>query len=676
MTHDHNRCPRRQSRDHVCSVLRRATGIGAACVATVFAIAHSAGAQTANRSRGADSAAVTAAKHSAPLSLNTIVVTAARREQTLKDTPVATELITHEEIQRTGASDLATVLTQQIGISPASGTPSGSGVTLDGLGQERVLILLDGEPLEGRLAGSFDLSRIPTSIIDHVEIVNGPQSMLYGSDAMGGVINIITRPATTRTTASAEVLGGTQGRLDASAQMSGGTGALTFSGSAGHRDLDLTPGLAQSSGGYARRWDGLGTMRWAPDSSFALTTSAFFVDEHQQFTSAPTAFLSENIQLNLRERALWKWGRDSMGRATQRLAPSISYSEFNHLPSTRSTDTSGTATGEDEHEVERLLKGDIVYTAAFGVHELTAGIDAQREEFSSTRLTGNGQAVASFDPFIEGTIVLGQLSLVPGVRLTDNEQWGTHWTPRLAVLYRPIDALAFRASASTGFRSPDLEEQHLDFVNTEPGAGYEVLGNPNLQPETSRNLSLSVEWSGASAYARLEGFDTHYTNFIDYQYVGMQNGLIEFTYANADNGEVRGLDFTGGIVAGRARFDVGYGLARTSYTATSSPLLGIPGQTARLSGSYTFPFGLAVTLTSLYTGSAPLGSAQDGSGPVTQGAFTRVNALAVQSMSNDWQLIVGADNLLNAQAINWPEASARRIYGGVRWQLGSRGALR
>src|SRR5690606_6114811 len=108
--------------------------------------------------------------------------------QQLKDVPVATEVVAREEIERTGAADLSAVLVERTGISVEGGHPVGTGIMLQGLGSERVLVLVDGQPYIGRLSGSLDLSRVPVSLIERVEVVKGPQSTLYGSDAMGGVV--------------------------------------------------------------------------------------------------------------------------------------------------------------------------------------------------------------------------------------------------------------------------------------------------------------------------------------------------------------------------------------------------------------------------------------------------------------------------------------------------------
>src|SRR5690606_25672420 len=118
-----------------------------------------------------------------PLSLDALVVTAGRRLQRLADAPVAMEVVTSREIRETGAADVAAVLTERTGLELQGGHPAGSGVMIQGMGSERVLVLLDGQPFIGRMSGAIDVSRIPTAMVQRVEVVKGPQSTLYGSDA-------------------------------------------------------------------------------------------------------------------------------------------------------------------------------------------------------------------------------------------------------------------------------------------------------------------------------------------------------------------------------------------------------------------------------------------------------------------------------------------------------------
>lgn len=184
-----------------------------------------------------------------PLALGALIVTAGRRAQRLSEAAVATELITSREIRETGASDLASVLTERTGLELEGGHPVGQGVMIQGMGSERVLILLDGQPFIGRISGSIDVSRIPTSMIERVEVVKGPQSTLYGSEAMGGVVNVITRnPEASAWTTSATAVAGNRGRTDIAGSVMGGAGAFTGLVDAGRRSVDLAPGWAGSGG--------------------------------------------------------------------------------------------------------------------------------------------------------------------------------------------------------------------------------------------------------------------------------------------------------------------------------------------------------------------------------------------------------------------------------------------
>jgi outer membrane receptor for ferrienterochelin and colicins len=190
-----------------------------------------------------------------PLALDALVVTAGRRTQRLADAAVATELVTSREIRETGATDLASVLTERTGLELAGGHPVGEGVMIQGMGSERVLVLMDGQPFIGRISGSIDVSRIPTSMIERVEVVKGPQSTLYGSEAMGGVVNVITRnPDGSVWTPSLRATAGNRGRMDVSGTLMGGAGSVTGLVDAGRRSIELTASRARRA-----RWQRDGT---------------------------------------------------------------------------------------------------------------------------------------------------------------------------------------------------------------------------------------------------------------------------------------------------------------------------------------------------------------------------------------------------------------------------------
>ena len=117
--------------------------------------------------------------------LDAMVVTASRRLQRVSDAPVTTEVISRVEIERSGAQDLNALLTQYVGVQPEPSVAGSGGVQIEGMSSQHVLLLVDGQPIVGRIDGELDLSRVPAWMVDHVEVIKGPLSTLYGSSAMG-----------------------------------------------------------------------------------------------------------------------------------------------------------------------------------------------------------------------------------------------------------------------------------------------------------------------------------------------------------------------------------------------------------------------------------------------------------------------------------------------------------
>ncbi len=127
----------------------------------------------------------------------TIVVTGSRRAQPLAETTTATEVITRDDIKNSGSENIAGLLSHHPGLDVQQSF-RGSDVRMQGLSSTYVLILVDGERAIGRIGGAIDLQRFPLEDVERVEIIKGPSSALYGSDALAGVINIITRRGTER----------------------------------------------------------------------------------------------------------------------------------------------------------------------------------------------------------------------------------------------------------------------------------------------------------------------------------------------------------------------------------------------------------------------------------------------------------------------------------------------
>lgn len=591
------------------------------------------------------------------LPLDELVVTASRRTQALADVPVATELVTRTEVEASGASDLAAVLVERTGIQLEGGPTGGAGIMLQGLGSERVLVLLDGQAFIGRISGRIDLSRIPTAMIERVEVVKGPQSTLYGSEAMGGVVNVITR-ATGRSgwSAGAEFAAGSQDRLDVAANVLGGVGRFGYLADLGRRTMGVAPGRPGESGALAERWDGLAKVDWRPSEEISLEAGALLIDERQRWRSGQLYHFADNVQSEARFGGSWT-------RGTQRLAPLIRATEFRHL--SRQGTAAEPVEGAGEEETQRLVEAELVYGARPGGHLLDLGIEARREEIRSDRVVGRDRAQHTLEPFAQVTFTGDRWSLVPGLRFSWSETWGSYWTPRLAALYRPLPSLSLRAAIAHGYRAPAFKELHMEFLNVGPGFGYVVRGNSELRPETSTNVTAGAEWSGDRVYLRGQLFHNRFDDFIETRMVGDSGGVVVYTYDNIADGTTQGIELEAGATWGGVRAEAGYAYLRARGGDSDEPLLGRPAHSARATLSYARVSGLRASASAVYTGTTPV--ARTEAGTTERAGFLRFDLRVAQHLPHGFRVFAGIDNVLDEAPVDWPGFARRHIYAGLSW---------
>lgn len=585
--------------------------------------------------------------------LDAVVVTASRRLQRLGDAPAATEIVTRREIEDTGASDLASVLTEQTGVQLHGGHPAGAGAMIEGMGSERILILLDGQPLAGRISGELDLSRIPAWMAQRVEVVKGPQSTLYGSEAMGGVINVITRPLPSRGwQGGVQLTAGTQGRMDGAATLATRAGRLGLGADVTRRSVELTAGQGGSTGALSEDLDGLLKASWDASAALRLDAGGALWNQEQRWGAGQLFQFARNQQREARAGAAWTAGH-------HRITPLVHLSEFEH----RSRAATVTNPGDDgwTRETQGLLDAEVLYAGTFGRHAVDAGIEGRRERIVSDRVEGEKRTLHSVEPYAQLTLSGARWSVVPGVRMAWSEQWGTHWTPRVAAVFRPLPALALRASVGRGYRAPSFKELYLDWVNE--SAGYAVHGNPDLTPETSTNLTAGFEWAPGDVYLRAQAYNNRFSDFIDTRETAA--GTAQYTYLNVQDGRTRGIEAEAGIQRGPARAEVGYGYLDAVDLSTGLRLPERPAHSGRLALGYAATSWLRGTLTGVYTGAV---DAQPETGTAARGAFLRWDLHLTQSLPRGAELTLGADNLFAQHADNWPGFTGRRLYLGLGWR--------
>jgi outer membrane receptor for ferrienterochelin and colicins len=595
--------------------------------------------------------------------VDAVVVTASRRLQKLKDAPVATELITRAEILQTGGSDAAAVLLERTGIELEGGHPAGNGAMLQGFGAERVLVLLDGQPLVGRMSGSFDLSRIPVGMLERIEVVKGPQSTLFGSDALGGVINLITRDAVGGWRGSAELMSGSHDRLDAAARVQGTMGKASILIDGGRRQIGLTPGITRDGGARSQQWDALVKSALVLSPVASLEANALVVDESQRWQTGQLYNFADNLQLAGRVSG-------SLALRGHTFTPTISMSEFRHTPS-RSTTDEVTVPGETEKQ--RLGEAELVHSFRSGSAVFDNGIEVRDELLTSPNIRGGSRSLSGVDAYSQLSWSLGSLDIVPGVRLSTSEAWGEHWTPRLALLYRASNSVSLRGSVGSAFRSPAFKELFMSFLNLGTGAGYMVRGNEQLAPESSINFSLGGELIRPSFYARVQLFENRFDDFIETQLVGDSAGMAIYSYGNIANGTTRGAELELNTSWKGARLEAGYSYLHTRDEATDETLLGRPAHSARLMGGYTFGFGTRVSATAIYTGATPMQRAE--SGTLTRDAYVRIDTRVAHALPYGLELSLGVNNVADGRPALWPGYTGRQIYAGASWRSNDKGIL-
>lgn len=487
---------------------------------------------------------------------NTVVVTGTRTPERMQRSTVKTDVITREEADRRGATNVADALASQPGlvVNPGSyGFLGGvSALQIQGFDRDRVLILEDGERVIGDVGGAIDLSTIPTGDIDRIEIVSGPTSALYGSAALGGVVNIITAPPRDE---------GPTGRMRMEGRSLNG---VVLQGNAAYRrgapwaavDFNLT------------RMDGI-EKKPGPDLQVPEQS-------HRMMGIRAGTSLTENMEVRIRARQF----RDRTDGLESQTVPGLGrflydtpaqtdrYTlHFIHITkldtkgsnlrltmgrqwfdSFNSRDLRDSPIDERHDSTQRLQSFEATGTVVDGPRTYVMGARAEAEHFEQTitrtesASTGLVTTTApEVTPLSYGIGALygqaswkfGDFTVMPGARFEAHTRYGSSIAPRLASAWRISEKVTLRASGGRGFRAPSAKE--LGFAFDHSAFGYKIFGNNDLKPETSWGVSsdLTVTPSKTMTFR-----GSVYANWvkdlidIDLGHGTNDNGVASYTYTN------------------------------------------------------------------------------------------------------------------------------------------------
>lgn len=496
-----------------------------------------------------------------------IVVTATRSVRALEDVPVPTTVVTDAEIEARGALRLADLLAEQPGLTVVSGL-GGSSLQVQGFDADYTLILVDGEPVVGRTAGTLDLERLTVTGVERVEVVRGPHSARYGADALAGVVNLVTRRPGGRTTARVRARYESHGSNDLSASAETGGerwGVRAFVNRFG-------------SDGYSLRPE-TGTLTVPEFSDYAAETRIWF--RHREGTDLDVRARVATQQ----QEGAFLLSDDLFDETASRTDWSLNPTVRHRFSRTLSLDASlhGTYFENESKSVGRAGGGVFdatSFTHGYGKAEagltwlpssrhvvhVGGGVIGERvggERYTTEPTTSQPFAYAEAE-WLPSRLV----DLVVAARYDASSDYAARFTPKVAALVRPLKGLRVRGSVGSGYKAPAFRQRYLVFTNAV--AGYSVFGAEEaaaelatldvaggidrylldsaafeaLRAESSTAYGLGVEVEPVGGLvAKVNLFHNEVRDLIDTQPVAVKtNGQQVFTYFNLDRVYTRGVE--------------------------------------------------------------------------------------------------------------------------------------
>jgi len=607
-----------------------------------------------------------------------IVVTGTRAPRDRATDPLATKVVDREDIEASGAEDVADLLEQVPGVDVQQ-SQLGSEIRLQGFDPDQILILVDGQRMNGRIGGVIDLSRIPVDSIERIEIVEGTASALYGADAMGGVIHIVTRSGDEKLNGTVHARGGTLATADASAGMSMGTSDAKLRVDAGfHRNdafdrfpEDPATTIDQNTLGNA---SARGDLKVGADGSVALTGSYSRRDQQGVDGSGETAvFDRRNLIEEVRGTVDPSWVTDANGQLTGHLG--VSYYRDQYV-----LDQRDAAALDDQQDTrDLLLQGSVQVQRLVGNHSILLGVEGLAESLQAERLESGSATRQRIGGFAQDEWRIARpLVLLPSARVDTDTSFGTFPTGRLAARLDPSDIVRVRGSVGTAFRAPSFREQLLRFAN--PSAGYVVEGNPDLSPERSFQTSASIAVEDADVGSiMVSGYYNLIDDLIAIGTISEEPGNLRFGYVNVLEATTRGGEVSGSIVLGPADLSLSYTFTDAIDRTLDRLLEGRARHrgTANL-GVKTSGGGTRVTGRTAVVGPRIFYSdALDPDATVTEApAYVELDARAQQALSKRFALFAGVDNILDAGDADRLPLTPRLFYAGVDGRFGAKNTVR
>ena len=512
--------------------------------------------------------------------LNPVVVTGSGHHQRLKSTATPVHVLSSQEIREQGISTFDAALTRmmpQVSMAPNS---MGTFLRLNGLGNKYILILINGQKLSGDISNNVDLNRINMSRVKRIEVLDGAASSLYGSDAIAGVINIITDQPTQQLvgiTSDTHVSG--HGVLTEAVSLDiykNGFGSYTSfthdrADSYQTTDLEYVKGsdtqtqqtIAPLFTGY--RSNILGQkFTYNPNQHLALNAG---LDYSYKITDRPEtrSDVTGGTDYEMRYKG-FRWNVGGIYKFTSRnsLQADFTVDRFRYGKE-YDVETKTNAIGDYvQSKKQRMMEGELKCILGLSANSTTIfGADWRKDYLTAT--SGNiDQDVYTFAAYAQHeqkfSVGRGFATATIGARLTHHQTFSNHFTPKATLMYS-IGSVNLRATYSAGFRAPGLDELYYHYFSVNRGKPQISFGNQNLKPEKSHYFSLNAEYRDDVIAVSLTGYLNRINDMVVKQNVDVDDAsrtmlMKEFPemtqdqadkmvsyalYQNSDKGDVKGV---------------------------------------------------------------------------------------------------------------------------------------
>ncbi|MCT7445822.1 TonB-dependent receptor plug domain-containing protein [Aliarcobacter skirrowii] len=575
--------------------------------------------------------------------LDEIVVTA-KSDKSIDNISSSVTVITAEEISKMNATNIKDILVRQAGIiKTAAGAAMGGreSISIRGLDSTYTLFLIDGKrinPTDDYIGHSdFQYSWVPVDMIERIEIIKGAKSSIYGSQAIAGVINIITKKDTRKIYGeinaqagfSSAQNGGDSKKINANIGGNISDKLFMFIG-ANKNERDATGGSGFTTFGMptdkATYIEGL-------DTKDAIAKLKFKFDDTQSIYGSYIRGEEErrdydNTLTYDLKRDIYSFGYE---KSFQDVAFSIDYSRSESDSKANSLFATYTHTLENDN-----LKGEVKVTALKNNY-IVIGAETSKDTYERIRL--NGSAQYSFDNransyYIQDEIDLGDFIFTLGGRYDDNNKYGNEFSPNIGVVYKVDENQRLKANYGEAFKAPSVTKGSTGFGSGSHGAPY---GNDNLKAETSQSYELAYEFYGEDTTFKAAVFKTDVEDMIQ-----AQGTSPNVKYVNVGEAGTKGFEVSVDYdITENHLLNANYTYVKTENKQTGDNLTYKPENTFNIGLSSKFEAGISSYISANYVGEQYVDTTNKADG------YTIFNAQIAKDITKDLIVRIGVDNITN-----------------------------